>query len=71
MKNEEAEARFQQFGKNSLPEEKQDSILKVFVLQFAGPLIYVLLAAGDIVVIEVYKMLRDDPGRIFGGKEHE
>ncbi len=71
MKNEEAEARFQQFGKNSLPEEKQDSILKVFVLQFGGPLIYVLLAAGDIVVIEVYKMLRDDPGRFFGGKEHE
>ncbi len=36
-----------------------------------APDIYVLLAAGDIVVIEVYKMLRDDPGRIFGGKEHE
>lgn len=71
MKNEEAEARFQQFGKNSLPEEKQDSILKVFVLQFAGPLIYLLLVAGDIVVIEVYKMLRDDPGRTFGGEEHE
>lgn len=54
-----------------MPEEKQDSILKVFVLQFADPLIYVLLVAGDIVVIEVYKMLRDDPDRTFGGEEHE
>lgn len=38
------------YGKNSLPEEKMVSGLKIFVSQFANPLVYVLLLAGLISI---------------------
>ncbi|MGB9608868.1 MAG: cation-transporting P-type ATPase, partial [Minisyncoccia bacterium] len=39
------------FGKNELPEEKKESILKVFFNQFKSPLIYILLIAALIVYL--------------------
>lgn len=38
------------YGENSLPEEKMVSGLKIFVSQFANPLVYVLLLAGLISI---------------------
>jgi len=38
------------YGKNSLPEEKMVSGLKIFVSQFANPLVYVLFVAGLISI---------------------
>lgn len=35
-----------QYGKNVLPEEKTVSAIRIFLLQFANPLVYILLLAG-------------------------
>lgn len=45
LSSEQAAARKESFGANKLPEEKKDSALKRFLLQFNNALIYVLLAA--------------------------
>jgi len=45
LSNEEAEARLKKFGPNELPREKALSALKIFLEQFKGPLILVLLIA--------------------------
>ncbi|MFZ2303347.1 MAG: HAD-IC family P-type ATPase [Minisyncoccia bacterium] len=48
---DEAEVRIKKYGENKLPETKPDSIVRVFLRQFESPLIYVLIAAGGIVLI--------------------
>jgi len=35
-----------QYGKNTLPEEKEISAVKIFLSQFSNPLIFLLLFAG-------------------------
>ncbi len=45
----EAQSRFQEFGPNTLPEAKVDSLAVIFLRQFQSPLIYILLAASLIV----------------------
>ena len=46
----EVKERQEKYGKNLLPEEKTASGLKIFVLQFANPLVYILLFAGLVSV---------------------
>lgn len=41
----EVSARLQQYGRNTLPESKPPGIVRIFLRQFASPLIYVLLIA--------------------------
>ncbi len=41
----EAQARLWQYGPNSLPRAEPPSLIKIFLCQFASPLIYVLVAA--------------------------
>ncbi len=41
----EAEARLKHYGPNAMPKAKPPGIIKVFIHQFASPLIYVLVAA--------------------------
>ena len=63
----EAHQREQRFGRNSLPEGKQISLLRIFLSQFRSPLIYLLLMAGviaqslghttDAIVISVVVLL--------------
>jgi Ca2+-transporting ATPase len=43
--------RLDQFGKNVITKEKQESPLKRFLLQFHQPLVYILLAAGLITAL--------------------
>ena len=45
---DEAKKRRERFGENRLPEEKRESLLKVFLRQFKDPLIYILLIAGAV-----------------------
>jgi P-type Ca2+ transporter type 2C len=45
LTEQDAKARLIQFGPNAMPQEEPPGILKVFLRQFASPLIYVLLAA--------------------------
>lgn len=45
----EARDRLKIYGSNTLPKSKPDSYLKIFIRQFASPLIYLLLAAAAIV----------------------
>lgn len=47
---QEIEERQIKYGKNLLPEEKTASGLKIFILQFANPLVYILLFAGLISI---------------------
>ena len=59
---DEAKHRLQQYGSNTLPKVKQAGIFKVFIYQFASPLIYVLLAAAALsIIIEEWS----DAGFIF------
>lgn len=51
LSTQEAEERQKKYGENSLPEEKTASGLKIFLSQFANPLVYVLLCAGLISII--------------------
>ena len=46
----EVRERQEKYGKNLLPEEKTASGLKIFVLQFANPLVYILLVAALVSV---------------------
>ena len=58
----EAKQRLKQYGLNTLPKVKHAGIIKVFICQFASPLIYVLLAAAVLsIVIEEWS----DAGFIF------
>ena len=58
----EAKQRLKQYGLNTLPKVKQAGIVKVFICQFASPLIYVLLAAAALsIIIEEWS----DAGFIF------
>jgi Ca2+-transporting ATPase len=43
--------RFLKYGHNKLPEEKQETILSIFLRQFQSPLIYLLLVAAVIVFV--------------------
>src|SRR3989344_7153879 len=47
----EAGVRLKKYGENKLPETKPDSLALVFLRQFESPLIYVLIAAGGIVLM--------------------
>jgi Ca2+-transporting ATPase len=47
----EVKKRQEEFGKNSLPEEKPLSKLEIFFDQFKSPLIYILVVAGIITLI--------------------
>ena len=58
----EAKLRLKQYGLNTFPKLKQPGIFKIFICQFASPLIYVLLAAAALsIVIEEWS----DAGFIF------
>jgi len=46
LTSSDAATRLQQYGPNRLPQEEPRHIFRVFLRQFASPLIYVLLAAG-------------------------
>jgi P-type Ca2+ transporter type 2C len=50
MSSAEAKKRLLENGYNELPKVKKQSILSIFLSQFKSPLIYILLAAGLIVV---------------------
>ena len=50
LTKEEAQARFQKYGPNKLPEGKVDGLLLIFFRQFQSPLIYILLAAAGVVL---------------------
>ena len=45
LSHAEADARLQHYGRNALPTAKPPGIVRVFLHQFASPLIYVLVAA--------------------------
>ncbi|MFA7193454.1 MAG: HAD-IC family P-type ATPase [Candidatus Paceibacterota bacterium] len=47
---DEISRRFKEYGPNSLPEEKPDSIFKIFVSQFKSPLIYILFISSLVVI---------------------
>lgn len=47
----EASVRIKKYGENKLPDVKPDSFAIVFLKQFESPLIYVLIAAGGIVLM--------------------
>ena len=47
----EADKRIKEFGLNSLPKKKQDTILKTFIMQFKSPIIAILIFAIILSVI--------------------
>jgi Ca2+-transporting ATPase len=51
LTQEEVKHKTEQYGRNALPETKTDSLLTIFVRQFASPIIYVLLIAALIVFV--------------------
>ncbi len=51
LTNEEARQRLQQYGPNKLAEEEEISRLKIFLHQFASPLIYILIIAAVITFV--------------------
>jgi len=58
----EAKQRLKQYGLNTFPKLKQPGMFKIFICQFASPLIYVLLAAAALsIIIEEWS----DAGFIF------
>lgn len=58
----EAKQRLEQYGLNTFPKLKQPGMFKIFICQFASPLIYVLLAAAALsIIIEEWS----DAGFIF------
>jgi len=54
LSQHEARARLQQYGPNTLPSAKPETLIRVFFRQFANPLIYILIAAA-ILSIAVQK----------------
>ncbi|MEM4160408.1 MAG: HAD-IC family P-type ATPase [Thermoplasmata archaeon] len=51
LTSEEVKKRLAKFGPNALPEEERTSMFKIFLHQFASPLIYLLLIGGAIALI--------------------
>jgi len=51
LTGEQAEDRLSTYGSNTLPQEKAPGIGKVFLYQFASPLIYILIAAAFLSVV--------------------
>ncbi|MEM3396960.1 MAG: HAD-IC family P-type ATPase [Thermoplasmata archaeon] len=51
LTSEEVKKRLAKFGPNALPEEERTSMFKIFLHQFASPLIYLLLVGGAIALI--------------------
>ncbi|MDP1688613.1 MAG: HAD-IC family P-type ATPase [bacterium] len=51
LRQEEVLKRFKKYGPNSLPEEKVDNLLRIFLRQFQSPLIYILFIASVIVYL--------------------
>jgi len=51
LTKEEADERFQKYGRNCLPEGKVDNLAIIFLRQFQSPLIYILLVAAGIVFV--------------------
>ena len=45
LSEKQVEERLTEYGQNTLPQEKAPGIAKVFLYQFASPLIYILMAA--------------------------
>ena len=41
LTNEEVKKRIKKYGKNVLPKEKKDGLLKIFFSQFASPIVIV------------------------------
>ncbi|MDP2631437.1 MAG: HAD-IC family P-type ATPase [Candidatus Uhrbacteria bacterium] len=58
----EAESRLEEYGPNALPEKPPRAAYKIFLSQFAGPLMAILLVAG---VISIILLERFDAGIIF------
>ncbi len=50
LSSEEVKKRLEKFGANKLAEEKEINKLKIFIHQFASPLIYILIIAGIITL---------------------
>ena len=50
LSDQEAAARQREAGKNKLPEEKPLPRVKIFLEQFASPLIYILIFAGGVTL---------------------
>ena len=46
LTNEEVKKRIKKYGKNVLPKEKKDGLLKIFFSQFASPIVIVMIIAG-------------------------
>jgi len=51
LTEEEARKRLRRYGPNRLPEEEKISRLKIFLHQFASPLIYILLLAAAVATV--------------------
>ncbi|MEX0668420.1 MAG: HAD-IC family P-type ATPase [Candidatus Saccharimonadales bacterium] len=51
LSNDEVKLRLDHYGPNKLPEAKPDTLIKIFFRQFKSPLIYLLLAAGVVVLL--------------------
>ncbi|MBI5798486.1 MAG: HAD-IC family P-type ATPase [Candidatus Yonathbacteria bacterium] len=51
LTSQDVALRIKRYGENRLPETKPDSLALVFLRQFESPLIYVLIAAGGIVLM--------------------
>lgn len=51
LTNDEASARREEYGRNTLPQAKPPGIGKVFLRQFVSPLIYVLVAAAVLSLV--------------------
>jgi magnesium-transporting ATPase (P-type) len=60
LSGKEVEFRLKRFGKNKLPEKQPLSKIKIFLHQFRGPLIYILIIVGIVVLI-----LEDYPQNFF------
>jgi len=51
LTSEEHAERLKQYGPNSLPAQKSDTLLTIFLSQFKSPLIYLLMAAAALMVV--------------------
>jgi P-type Ca2+ transporter type 2C len=51
LTTDEHHTRLQKYGPNSLPTQKTDTLLTIFISQFKSPLIYLLMAAAALMVV--------------------
>ena len=51
LTQQEAAARLKKYGSNTLPRSELPSLTKIFIRQFASPLIYVLIAAAVVSIV--------------------